>query len=258
MRWCVLRNLLRARHPSRETPGGHAARSLTYSRLRLTRRFSSDAGSGRDDGNADAGKGAGPNLVASMDTKYKIFHDADADIILDVSEERQKILLEDLNKQEETRDPYADIKMSHGVTGVFDIEELVQLLERDKAKDIFVASVPKEYTYVDYIVVATGNSKKHMNALATFVRKAYKLKRHRNESIPKIEGADSTDWLALDLGNIALHIFSRSAREQYDLETLWTVGSQYDDKTIGESEELNIMDQYNAFLADLQPADDAQ
>jgi len=56
------------------------------------------------------------------------------------------------------------------------------------------------------------------------------------------------------VGNIALHIFSHSAREHYDLETLWTVGSQYDNKS-NKPEELNIMDKYNAFLADLHPAD---
>ena len=58
-------------------------------------------------------------------------------------------------------------------------------------------------------------------------------------------------------GNIALHILSGSAREHFDLETLWTVGSQYDDKT-NTSKESSIMDQYNAFLADLQPADYVQ
>ncbi|XP_077279405.1 ribosomal silencing factor RsfS-like protein, 312 [Temnothorax americanus] len=257
MRLCVLRNLLRARHLSRETLGGHSARSLTYSRLRLTRRFSSTVGKDGGDENDDATKGTGSNLATAINAKYKIFHDEDADVILDVSEEQQKILLEDLNKQEEIRDPYADINLNHGVTGVYDVEDLIVLLERDKAKNIFVASVPKEYAYVDYIVVVSGNSWKHMNALATFVRKVYKLKRYPTERIPKIEGKDSKDWIALDLGNIALHIFSHSAREHYDLETLWTVGSQYDDKT-NESEELNIMDRYNAFLADLRPADDAQ
>ena len=30
------------------------------------------------------------------------------------------------------------------------------------------------------------------------------------------------------LGNIALHIFSAKAREEYDLESLWAIGSQYD------------------------------
>lgn len=90
--------------------------------------------------------------------------------------------------------------MSGGITGVFEIEDLVTLLQRDKAKEIFVASVPKEYAYVDYIVVVTGKSHKHMSALANFVRKVYKLKRHDTDRIPKIEGQDSNDWIALDLG----------------------------------------------------------
>ena len=54
----------------------------------------------------------GYNLTGAMNIKYKVFHDKDADIILDVSEEQQKILLEDLNKQEEkVHDPYADINL---------------------------------------------------------------------------------------------------------------------------------------------------
>lgn len=91
--------------------------------------------------------------------------------------------------------------MLGGITGVFDIEDLVVLLERDKAKNIFVASVPKEYAYVDYIVVATGKSQKHMSALATFIRKVYKLKKHETDKIPKIEGEQSKEWIAIDLGN---------------------------------------------------------
>jgi len=85
---------------------------------------------------------------------------------------------------------------------VFDIEDLIALLKKDRAKNIFVASVPKEYAYVNYIVVVCGKSQKHMKALATFVRKVYKLKRHKTDLIPKIEGEDSKDWIALDLGKV--------------------------------------------------------
>lgn len=59
---------------------------------------------------------------------------------------------------------------------------------------------------MDYIVVVSGNSQKHMNALATFVRKVYKLKRHKTDLIPKIEGENSKDWLALDLGECIFRI----------------------------------------------------
>ncbi|KAM0728233.1 Mitochondrial assembly of ribosomal large subunit protein 1 [Formica fusca] len=250
MRTCILRNLLRARRILRGSSSSNRTQILTYSQLKLTRQFSSKPDRKPD----DASKSEDDNLATAINTKYKAFHDEDADVILDVSEELEKINIEDVSAQEEVHDPYADINLCHGTTGVYDIEDLIALLERDKANNIFVAKVPQEYAYVDYMVVVTGKSWKHMNALATFVRKVYKLKKYPTDLIPKIEGKDSKDWIALDLGNIALHIFSPFAREHYDLETLWTVGSQYDDKS-NESQELNIVDKYNAFLADFQPAD---
>lgn len=54
------------------------------------------------------------------------------------------------------------------------------------------------------------------------------------------------------LGNIVLHIFSSFARSLYDLETLWSVGPDYDDKS-RSSTDKDIMEQYNTFLSDLEP-----
>lgn len=49
------------------------------------------------------------NLTATIN-KYEIFRD-EADVILDVTEEQQKINLEDLEKQQ-IYDPYADINLT--------------------------------------------------------------------------------------------------------------------------------------------------
>jgi len=70
-----------------------------------------------------------------------------------------------------------------------------------------------------------------MRALATFIRKRFKMKHRKpTDRIPRIEGTkDSEDWLALDLGNIVLHVLDKTMRESIDLETLWTVGAQFDD-----------------------------
>ena len=87
------------------------------------------------------------------------------------------------------------------MNGVFEIEDLVDILRKDNAKQIFVATVPPELTYVDYIVIVSCKSPRHIHALASFVRKIYKLKKLKNETIPKIEGETSKDWMALDLGN---------------------------------------------------------
>lgn len=57
-----------------------------------------------------------------------------------------------------------------------------------------------ELSYADYIVIVTGRSNKHMKALASFVRKVYKLKKYKTDILVKIEGKNSKDWIALDLG----------------------------------------------------------
>lgn len=84
---------------------------------------------------------------------------------------------------------------------MYDIEDLVQVLKRENAVDIFVASVPSELGYVDYMCLVSGKSQKHMQAMAQFVRRVYKQKRNEYDFIPRIEGEKSKDWIALDLGN---------------------------------------------------------
>lgn len=87
-----------------------------------------------------------------------------------------------------------------GQNGVFEIEDLVELLQRENSKDIFVATVPESIRYVDYICVVSGRNKRHILALAEFVRRVYKKKCFKSDSIPRIEGKESDEWMALDLG----------------------------------------------------------
>lgn len=46
--------------------------------------------------------------------------------------------------------------------------------------------------------------------------------------MPRIEGDKRSEWVAIDLGNIVLHIMDRTTREKYDIETLWCVGAKFD------------------------------
>lgn len=141
-----------------------------------------------------------------------------------------------------------------GKTGVYEVEDLVTVLRLNNAENIFVCSVPKEVKYVDYICVVTGMSFRHMRGMAEFVRKIYKMKRNPTDIIPKIEGESSRDWMALDLGNIALHIFSETAREQYDLESLWAVGAKYDRECNKPDEPLvELFERHSVYLNDLKP-----
>lgn len=133
---------------------------------------------------------------------------------------------------------------------MFDIEDLVAVLKRDNAIDIFVCKVPKQLKYVDYMVVITARSHRHMKAMAEFVRKTYKMKMdYKVDLVPKIEGKNSEEWMAMDLGNIALHIFSAKVRKIYDLEMLWSVGAAYDTQTNKPSDPIyDLFEQHSVPL----------
>lgn len=252
MRSRVLLSLMKTRKLWSECFVSYKNSAVTYSQLRQCSKLSTN-GEPKLINIENTKKIEPHNLSVYGDSKYKVFEDKDAEIVFDV-EEQQKVSLEELNVQQEYQNPYEGLNMERGVRGVYDIEDLVNVLQRENAKQIFVVSVPSEYAYVDYLVIVTGKSVKHMLALATFVRKLFKLKRHPTDRVPKIEGEKSKEWMALDLGNIALHIFSTSARSQYDLETLWSVGAEYDEES-NQPDDISLIEQYNAFLADFVPAD---
>lgn len=189
--------------------------------------------------------------MGALAPKYEIFKDEDASVILDVDEERLKYLKTLQEKKKE--DEFCGLNMKRGVRGVYDIEDLVELLKREKLEDIFVVSIPSEFNYVDYIVVVTGKSIRHMSGVTQFIRKVYKRKMNPSDIIPRIEGENSKDWMAMDLGNIALHVFSRSTRPIYDLESLWALGAQYD-LPINKSDDpfIALLKKHSVYFGDLQ------
>ena len=63
-----------------------------------------------------------------------------------------------------------DVTFVGGITGVFDVEEVVDLLRNEKAQDICVILVPPECKYVDHMVIVTGRSTRHIQAMAAYIR----------------------------------------------------------------------------------------
>lgn len=135
------------------------------------------------------------------------------------------------------------------MTGVFEVEELVKLLKKENANDLCIIKIPKELKYVDFLVIMNGTSYRHMIGVAQYVRKCFKIKRHQTDLIPKIEGAKSKEWIAMDLGNIALHIFTPKARKSYDLESLWLLGDEYEKKisSLRNKKSLELEGMYRDF-----------
>ncbi|KAJ1522230.1 hypothetical protein ONE63_002538 [Megalurothrips usitatus] len=190
-------------------------------------------------------------------SKYKVFKDEDSPIILDVEEER---LLSQTGTSTSVpqRSEFEGISFERGLHGVFDTEELVSILKDQKADNIVVIHMPQDLGYADHMIIISGRSSRHLLAMATYVRRVFKKKMHKNDKIPIIEGQrnKSEDWLALDLGNIVLHLFSKKTRELYDLESLWAVGPEFDPHLNKDEDPLSdFMSKHSLSLGDLQPAD---
>jgi len=107
----ILKNLLRTRRILQKSFNKNHE-ILTYSQLKLTRQFSSDLEIKYSNENNNGQKDSNHNLAATINTKYKFFDEKDADVILDVNEEEERIILEDLNMQEKIHDPYVDINLN--------------------------------------------------------------------------------------------------------------------------------------------------
>ncbi len=105
------------------------------------------------------------------------------------------------------------------------VEQLKQVvlnaLEDLKADNIVVLDVSKRTSVTDYMVIASGNSSRHVKSLADNVVSEVKEKGGRSLGI---EGGATNDWVLVDLGEIVVHVMLPATRTFYDLERFWRDG----------------------------------
>lgn len=73
---------------------------------------------------------------------------------------------------------------------------------------------------MDYLVVTSGTSNRHVKSLASHVASEAK----KQGMYPMgTEGEDAGDWVLVDFGDVVVHVMLPATRDFYDLERLWTV-----------------------------------
>lgn len=87
-----------------------------------------------------------------------------------------------------------------------------------KAEGVVLLSIRSVSIIADYFVICTGLSTKHLQAVVDAVDE--RLDQLGVRFLRK-EGKAETGWVLLDYGSVICHVFSREAREFYDLERLW-------------------------------------
>ena len=103
-----------------------------------------------------------------------------------------------------------------------------------KAINVVTMDVSELTDVMDYMVVASGSSSRHVKSLATNV--SVELKK-QGIHIIGVEGEKAGDWVLVDLGDVVVHVMLPDARDLYDLERLWTAHSSQRDTGSAQSEE---------------------
>jgi len=100
-------------------------------------------------------------------------------------------------------------------------EALYKVLDDGKAADILTIDLMGKTSLADAMLIASGTSDRHVNALAERVASALK---DLGQPTPRIEGMPVCDWVLIDAGDILIHLFRPEVRGFYNLEKLWGMG----------------------------------
>ena len=98
-------------------------------------------------------------------------------------------------------------------------KNIIETLDKNKAQDIVSIDLKDKSSMADYMIIASGTSSRHIQALSEQV-----LEKLKNNGIKdsKIEGKDSSEWKLVDGIDLIIHIFHPEKRKFYELEKIWS------------------------------------
>ena len=95
-------------------------------------------------------------------------------------------------------------------------------LEDVKVQNLTVLDVRGKTTIADVMLVGSGTSNRHLQALVGRVDEAMSA-----EGVEPLgrEGDPGSDWVLIDYGDVVVHVMLPETRTLYDLEQLWSGAS---------------------------------
>ncbi len=95
---------------------------------------------------------------------------------------------------------------------------VIAALDDLKGQNTVTLDVRELSNVMDYLVICSGTSNRHVKSLADSVSQSAKKAGHQPLGV---EGEDAGEWVLVDLGDVVVHIMLPGTRDFYDLERLW-------------------------------------
>ena len=98
-------------------------------------------------------------------------------------------------------------------------KEIENILNNNKAIEVKSVNLKGKTSIADFMIIASGNSSRHIQALSEILVNKLKEKGINN---CRLEGQHSNDWKLIDAIDIIVHIFHPEKRKFYNLERMWS------------------------------------
>jgi ribosome-associated protein len=98
-----------------------------------------------------------------------------------------------------------------------------------KAEEVLVLDLRGITNIADYFIICHGSSVRQVQAITDSVEKA--LRKSGNKRY-HVEGKAKGNWVLLDLHDMVIHVFHKSARSLYSLERLWSDARRFNEGEI--------------------------
>jgi len=109
-------------------------------------------------------------------------------------------------------------------------DHALQVLEDHKATDLRCLDVSHLTSLMDFMIVATGRSDRHVRSLGDSLITSCK---EQQIEVLGSEGQDAAEWLLVDLVDVVVHVMLPRTRAFYEIEKLWDISPRDDDADRG-------------------------
>ncbi len=96
---------------------------------------------------------------------------------------------------------------------------IIDKIDNMKGRDIITLDVRGTSTITDAMIVCSGNSSRHVSAIAHHLASEA---RHAGLDLLSVEGQVSGEWALVDMGSVIVHVMQDEPRDFYQLEKLWS------------------------------------